>query len=246
MKTELVKTSNYERFRTALSAVEARGAPETCMLFVAGDPGFSKSIIVNKWAAEVKAVYLVAQPLWTPTRFLDALAMKLKIDMSGRRGEVYGRIVSAIAGANKPLIIDEVQRTLAHGAVTLDAIRALSDMTETTTVLVAGEAGVLSRIRRHGPIARRINRVVEFQAASLADVSLACEQNAEVDIADDLVAEIHRQSKGDMGAVVNAIATIERYSKRNGKRKAVLDDFAGKALVVDWQANLANNAHKGR
>ena len=247
MKKDLVKTSNYERFRTGITAVENRGAPETGMLLVIGLPGVSKSIIVNRWAVEVKAVYLCAAPLWTPTRFIDALAERLKVDASGRRQEVYGRIVGAIARARTPIVIDEVQRTLVNGALTLDAIRALSDLTETVVVLVAGDDGVLARIKRYPPIARRINRVVEFEEASLDDVALTCREKAEVEIADDLVAEIHRQSRGIMGHVINAIATVEYQCKRNGKRKATLADYHGKALVVDWQTQRpAQGAAGGR
>jgi len=247
VKKELVKTGNYERFRTAITAVENRGAPETGMLLVTGQPGVSKSVIVNRWAVEVKAIYLCAEVQWTPSRFLDALAEKLKVDSTGRRREVYGRVVGAIARSRAPLVIDEVQRTLINNAITLDAIRQLSDLTETVVVLVAGEDKVLVRVKRYPAIARRIYRLVEFQEASVEDVAQTCREKSEVEIADDLVAEVGRQSGGNMGHVINAIAAIELNCKRNGKRKATLADFQGKALVVDWQGQRpANGAARGR
>lgn len=246
MKKDLVKTSNYERFRTAITAVQGRGAPETGILLVTGEPGVSKSVIVNRWATEVKAIYLVAQPQWTPTRFTDALADRLKVDTSGRRSEVYGRIVGAIARSQAPIVIDEVQRTLHNNAVTLDAVRALSDLTETIVVLVAGEGRVLAKIKRYPPIARRIFRVIEFREASLDDVRQVCTEKAEVGISDDLSAEIHKQSGGIMGHVINAIATVEAFARRNEKRSVKLSDLAGKALVEDWQAQRSTAAAGGR
>ena len=242
MRKELVKTSNYERFRNAISAVENRGAPEASMLLVAGDPGFSKSIIVNRWAVEQRAIYLRAKVGWTPSRFLAELAEELKVEASGRSKEVFARIVAAIGKEQMPIIIDEVQHTLADGARVLEAVRDISDLTETIIVLVAGEERVQLRIARYPQISSRILRMVEFHAASLEDVRRCCEELAEVTIADDLVEEIHRQSAGRMRDVINAIAAVEQSAKRNGKKKVALADFAGKALVNHWQQRRAKPA----
>jgi len=242
MKNELVKTSNYERFRAAISAVEQRGAPEVSMLLVCGDPGFSKSIIVNKWAIDAKAVYLRAKTDWTPTRFLRELAFALGVERNGRSDEVFGRIVAAIAKSQSPLVIDEVQHTLPNRARTLEAIRDISDLTEIIVVLVAGEGRVLDRIALFPQIASRIHKVVNFEAASLDDVAACCSEMAEVEIAHDLVEEIRKQSGGRMRHVVNAIALIERAAKRSGKKKVAAADFEGKALVQDWQIRRQRSA----
>jgi DNA transposition AAA+ family ATPase len=237
MKKELVKTSNYERFRGAVAAVERRGAPEASMLLVVGHPGVSKSIIVNRWAVDTRAVYLRAKVDWTPARFLGELAEEMRVESGGRRKEVFARVVAAIGRTQVPLIIDEVQHALANGARTLEAVRDITDLTETIVVLVAGEDRVPARIARYPQIASRIARVVEFHEASVDDVAKSCRDLAEVEILPDLVQEIHRQSGGLMRHVVNAIALVEQDAKRNGKRKVGAADFAGKALVVDWQAH---------
>jgi len=242
MKKDLVKTSNYERFRTAVTAVEQRGAPEANMLLVVGDPGFSKSIIVNKWAVDSKAVYLRAKTDWTPTRFLRELAFELGVDRSGRSEEIFGRVTAAISRQQIPIVIDEVQHTLAHRARTLEAIRDVSDLTETIVVLVAGEPRVLDRISLFPQIASRVAKVVDFQAASIEDIERCCKELSEIDIARDLVEEIHKQSAGRMRHVINAIALIERAAKRNGQKKAHAADFAGKQLVYDWLARRPRGA----
>lgn len=235
MKKELVKTSNYERFRTAITAVEQRGAPEASLLLVVGDPGFSKSIIVNRWAVESKAVYLRAKVGWTPNRFLIELAEDLRIDTSGRAKEIFARIVAVVGKRQMPIVIDEVQHTLINGARVLEAVRDISDLTETIIVLVAGEERVLPRIARYPQISSRIGKVVEFERASIEDVTRCCKELADITIAPDLAAEIHRQSGGRMRDVINAIAIIERAAKRAGSTHVKAADFAGKALVHDWQ-----------
>lgn len=238
MKKELVKTSNYERYRTAISAVERRGAPEASWVLVAGHPGVSKSIIVNRWAVDTKAVYLRAKTDWTPNRFLEELAAELGVDMAGRRQEVYGRIVAAIGKQQLPLIVDEVQHTLREGARTLEAVRDISDLTETIVVLVAGSDDVLRKIGRFPQLSSRIARIVEFQLASVEDVERTCKELAEVDFARDLVEEIHRQTGGVMRPVINVIAAIDADAKRSGKKKVTLADYAGKTLTTDWSARM--------
>lgn len=242
MKKELVKTSNYERFRTAITAVERRGAPEACMLLVAGAPGMSKSIIVNRWAVETKAVYLRAKVNWTPSDFLKEVAELLGLDAGGRKKDVFARVVGAIGRQQCPLIVDEVQHCLDHGAKTLEAVRDISDLTETIVVLVAGEDRVQAKIARYPQIASRIARVVEIGPSTAADIEKACRELSEVEIGADLAAEIHRQTGGRMRDVINAIAHVEQDAKRNGKKKAVLADYAGKALVHDWQTRRPRGA----
>lgn len=234
MKKGLVKTSNYERFRSAITAVEQRGAAEASLLLVVGDPGFSKSIIVNHWAIESKAIYLRAKVDWSPAKFLRELATELRVD--GSRAEIFGRVVAAIGRNQTPLVIDEVQHCLANGAKTLEAVRDISDLTETLVVLVAGEERVQAKIARYAQIASRIAKVAEFFPASVEDVGRFCKEMADIPIADDLVEEIRRQSNGRARDVVNAIATVERAAKRSGAKKVSAADFAGKALVYDWQA----------
>lgn len=236
MKKELVKTSNYERFRTGVTAVENRGAAEASLMLVVGEPGFSKSVIVERWAVEKKAVYLRAKVEWTPSRFLGELAESLAVDTGGKTKEVFGRVISAIGRNQTPIVVDEVQHTLANRARVLEAIRDISDLTETLVVLVAGEERVLPKIARFPQIRSRIAKVVEFMPATVDDIARCCAELAGVEVARDLVEEIHRQTDGRMRDAINAIARIEQAAKRNGQKKVNAADFAGKALVEDWQA----------
>jgi DNA transposition AAA+ family ATPase len=246
VKKELVKTKNYELFRTGITAVEQRGAAEASLMLVVGEPGFSKSIVVEQWAVQVKAVYLRAKVEWTPSRFQHELAEALAVDTSGRAKEVFGRIISAIGRNQTPIVIDEVQHTLANRARVLEAVRDISDLTETIIVLVAGEERVLPRIARFPQISSRIAKVVEFAPAPIEDVARCCAELASVQIADDLVREVHRQANGRMRDVINAIARVEQVAKRNGQKKVSLADFQGKALVEDWQARRPTAGRGGK
>lgn len=240
----LVKTKNYELFRTGLTAVEQRGAAEASLMLVVGDPGFSKSVVVERWAVEKKAVYLRAKVEWTPSRFLAELADALGVDTSGRSKEIFGRVISAIGRNQVPIVIDEVQHTLANRARVLEAVRDISDLTETIIVLVAGEERVLPKIARFPQISSRVAKVVEFLPADLDDIVACARDLAEIPFDRELCEEIRKQSKGRMRDVINAIARVERHCKRGNLSKARMADFAGKALVEDWSGKLGR-AGKG-
>lgn len=235
MKKSFVKTSNYERFQEGLSALEGRGAAEASLLLVTGEAGFGKSETVDRWAVQTGAAYLRAKVEWTPHYFMIDLAEALKIDGRGRSKDVFGRIAGVLGAQQIPLVVDEIEHCLRDGAKVLEAIRDLSDLTEVTVVMVGMEQ-VQARIARYPQIASRIAHVVNFGPATLDDVKLACAQLAEISIAHDLAEEIHKQAKGRMREVMNAIALVERDTVRNGAKAVALADMVGRPLTLDWQS----------
>ncbi len=236
MKRTFVKTiANYERFRTGISAVEARGAAEASMLLVTGEAGYGKSETVDHWAVHNNATYLRAKVEWTPHYFMGELAEALKLDTRGRAKDVFARIAGVLGGQQIPLVIDEVEHCLRDGAQVLEAVRDLSDLTEVMVILVGMEQ-VQARIARHAQISSRIAKVVTFQPATVDDVAELCKHLAEIEIAADLVAEIQRQSGGRVREIMNAIAHVEQLTRRNGAARATLADMAGQTLTHDWQA----------
>lgn len=235
MKNVFVKTSNYERFRTGITAVEERGAAEASLMLVTGEAGYGKSETVDQWAIQSGAAYLRAKVEWTPRYFMRELAEHLKIDARGQAKDIFARISGYIGAQQIPIVIDEVEHCLRDSAQVLEAIRDLSDLTEVMVILVGMEQAQ-AKIARHAQISSRIARVVEFQPASLDDVTLSCRQLAEVEILPELVSEIHRQAGGRMREIMNAIAICERTAKRNGLPQIGLQEMAGQTLTHDWQA----------
>lgn len=238
MKKRFVKTGNYERFQAAVLAVEGRGAPEAGWLLVYGDPARGKSTIVDRWAVEKSAVYLRAKEQWTPTFFMAELAEKLHTEDAGRAKDRFQHVVAKIGREQISIVIDEVQHALRDNAAVLEVLRDITDLTESVAILVAGVENVQKRLERpqFKQIASRIFDRVEFAPNSVDDTVLACRELAEVEIADDLVTEIHRQSGGLMRGIVNAISKVEQLAERNKLQRVALADMAGRELVSDWKS----------
>lgn len=236
MKKVFVKTSNYERLQAAIRFVEDRGAPETSWLLVDGTPGFGKTDTIAEWVTKTGAIYIRAKEGYTRSFFLDELADKLNVESTGSRKDRFQRITGRLLVTGMSIVLDEVQHCLPNGASVLEALRDVTDITETIAVLVAGEEKVQRRIARYQQLSRRIRETVEFCPLTEEDTLMLCRGLADVEIAPDLIAEIHRQSKGRADAIVNAIATVEGQAKRNRTTVVTLADMKGQELVHDWQA----------
>lgn len=234
MKHGFVKTKNYQKFQEGLAAVDGRGAAESSLLLVTGEAGYGKSETVDQWAVLSGAAYLRAKTHWTPKVFLTELAGNLKVDSSGKSDQIFARVTGHIGRNETPIVIDEVDHCLRDNASVLEAVRDLSDLTEVVVVLVGMEK-VQAKISKFLQISSRIAHVVTFGPATIEDVIMTCQQKCEVKVSEDLATEIHRQSKGRMREIMNAIAMIEREASLNGLKEINLKHLAGRQLTLDWQ-----------
>lgn len=234
MKPVFVKTNNYERFQKGLAAVEGRGAQESSLLLVTGEAGYGKSETVDQWAVQVGAAYLRAKTHWTPKVFLKELAGNLKVDQSGNSDQIFARVSGYIGRNQTPIVIDEVDHCLRDNALVLEAVRDLTDLTEVIAVLV-GMDKVQAKISKFLQLSSRIAHVVTFIPSTIEDTIMTCAQKCEVKVANDLATEIHRQSKGRMREIMNAIALIEREASLNGLSEISLKQIGNRQLTLDWQ-----------
>ena len=239
MKKAFVETTNVERFRAALKAVEQRGAPEASWLLVSGDPALGKSTTVKQWAARNRSVYLRAKELWTPGFFIRDLAAELGEDDEGSLKSVFDRVIARIGHTQATIIVDEVQHCLRNNAAVLEELRDITDTTETMAVLVTGVEQVQSRIGKHAQISSRIARVVDFRPSTVEDIGLMCAELCEVAVSPDAVALVHQQAAGRMRQTMNALVAIEAIARRNKLATVTAADLQGVALVQDWRVKRA-------
>lgn len=238
MKKAFVQNSNYVRFVEAVKAVEQRGAREASILLLTGPAGLGKSETVDRFAMDTNAIYLRAKETWTKRGLLAEMADCLKLSTSGNNQEIQARIIGHVAARQTPIVIDEAEFTVRTTASILECVRDISDLTEVLVVLVGMET-IESRIARYPQISSRIAQVVHFRPLTEQDVRLTALQLAEVKIAEDAVAELHRQSEGRMRLVMNGIATVERLAKANGLSEIGASQLKDVVLCHDWQGRRA-------
>lgn len=234
MKKGFVITENFRRLAEAEKAVAKRGAREAGLVIVKGPYGVGKSEIVERWAADNGAVFLRCMETWTKRALLDAMADRMGLDNRGRNSEVQARIIGRLAVDMVPLIFDEADFLIRSTASLLEVVRDITDMTGVVCLLVGMER-LGDKLARHGHIASRVARVVEFQRLSAADVQATCAKLCEVALAPDVVEAVRVQSDGRMRLVLNAIANIEEWSKANGWAKVGPENIKGLALCVEFR-----------
>lgn len=233
MKKGFVQTENFKRLKEAEKLVARRGAREAGLVIVRGVYGIGKSELTERWAADSGYVFVRAKETWTKRALLDELADKMGLAKHGRNQEVQARIIGKIAVDMVPIIVDEADFLVRSTASLLEVLRDITDLTGTMCFLV-GMEHFPHKVARYEHIASRVAKVVEFETLSLADVKATIAVKAEVKIDDGLITEIHRQAKGRMRLVLNAIANIEQWAGANSWTSVSTSQVAGKQLCTEF------------
>lgn len=236
MKHSFAQTSNVRAFQQAVAVLERRGAPEASFALVTGEPGHGKSRIGQWWATQQRAAFIRLKTRSTPLWFFTELARKLgETAPAWRWRDLSAQVIELQARNPTPIVVDEVEHGLRDNAAVIEALRDVTDLTD-TPVLLLGREHVPSALRAHKQIWTRISSHVVFGPLSLEDVSLCFETLSEVEAAPDVIVEIHAQSEGRVRLVLNAIKTVERIGLK-AKRAVTAADIADLDLTLERAKN---------
>lgn len=244
MKKGFVQTENFKRLKEAEKLVAKRGAREAGLVIVKGVFGIGKSELTERWAADSGYVFVRAKETWTKRALLDELAEKMGLAKGGRNQEVQARIIGKVAVDMVPLIVDEADFLVRSTASLLEVLRDITDLTGTMCFLVGMEQFPM-KVARYQHIASRVAKVVELETLSLTDVKTTVAAKAEVAMDDDVIAEMHRQSRGRMRLVLNAIANVEQWAQANSWKAITLKHLDGKALCTEFNGMPLGKKREG-
>lgn len=242
MRPNFVKTSNVLRFNAALSALDKRGAREACIVVVDGQPGLGKTASLTRFAAQEEAIYLRCKKEFKPNWFLNELLEQLRQEpphsfekkfQLALKTLMQRQAAAATKGKRFALIVDEADHVSSNMRI-METIRDLSDMVEMPTILV-GMGKIRSNLTRFPQIASRISQYVQFEVANLEDVRLLFQEKCEIAVEDDLIQYVAKVTGGYNREIMEAIAIVERFGKRQtlGERGLTLLDMAGQHIAND-------------
>jgi DNA transposition AAA+ family ATPase len=236
MKKHFVKNANYRRFMTGITRIERRGAEESSLILVYGPPGVGKTRTVNHYGAMTDAITVPGMHGMNVAYVRDCLKDASGIDIRGRWAESKA-LKEFFREYRYPIIFDEAQHGLTDKGACIEYLRAITDHAEVPLVLVC-HTSEAKRFSKHDHQATRIGVVCELEIATLEDCAQYIDELAEVEIAADLRAEIHRQSNGRYRLMKDAVTTVEQYAAKMGKSSISLDDARGVKLCEDLQKKL--------
>jgi hypothetical protein len=229
MYPKFATTANVKRFLGGIDELQRRGSSEASWLIALGEPGLGKTRTLMWWATQQDAVYLRAKSNWRPHWMLSELVAALGQQPAHKIADLNDQALSALARSKAALVIDEA-RNMLHDPRLFETVRDLTDIVEMPFIL-GGEDFVLGRLAARFPqISSRITVPVSFELATVDDVRVCCDTLCEVPVADDLVAEIHRQSEGYYREIKNAIAVVEAAGKRHRGKPVAAADMQGQPL----------------
>lgn len=243
MKPAFVETGNVAAFRGRFQALERRGAEEACLMIVDGPPGLGKTTTLTHWVAQTGAIYLRACKEWTPSWFLNDLLSEFRIAPQHSYQRRYKQALEAMLGRQTmcehqrktfAVVIDEADH-ISRSSRIMESIRDFSDNGDIVFVLV-GMGKIRDNLVAFPQVSSRVAQYCRFDKASLADVRAFADGLCEVPVADDLVGFIHHVTQGYNREIKEALASVERFGRRNGAgegKPVQLGHLAGQPLVND-------------
>jgi Cdc6-like AAA superfamily ATPase len=249
MIKNLVPISNFSALMIGHKTLDTRGATEASFMLVTSAPGIGKTAAL-KWLASQKKkrhyVYLRAKVTWSVWWFLTDLLEACGMPPDYRNGNMFRKILAHLKSRPETvLIIDECEHALENKKV-IETVRGLSDEAD-VSVILAGMDKAQHSIEAYPQLSSRLAAVVNFQPATIEDAkNIAMTLLEGVTIGDCLIAEVHRQCKGQMRILLNILARCEAEAKDKGISTLTLEDMAGKQLTHDWRAERPVLASKAK
>lgn len=238
MKFKYVKTSNHEKFKTALSAVGKGAAREALGILLTGEPGTGKSRCMDHIGSECNAIYIEGLPGMTITYVRDFLAYELSVQ--GGSKFVQQKAIQDVFNDRRPLVIfDEAQHGLPKKAECIEYLRRIVEKAGCILVLVCHNSEKHRFGEHHlAHIATRISAVVEFKSANLADCQLYLNDLCEVGVDEGVAKQVLEQSRGRYRLMANACSTLEVLAAKLRKSALVQEDVKGFLLCEDAMKSL--------
>lgn len=196
-----------DRLRNRPDGIDGIG----CMF---GPSGYGKSFSASVVVAETDARWVEVKSSWTKKKFLQEVAKQLGVPTFGTMTDLSEAVGEELARSQRLLIVDECDILADKNAI--EVVRELY-MNSGAPIILIGEEKLPAKIKRWERLATRISLWVPAQPATLEDArELAGMYLDKIQIADDLLAHITKECRGQLRRMVNACYDVEILAVRAG------------------------------
>lgn len=223
MRSKIVPVTNVARLAEAGDALLNRAPGMPGMGLCYGASGLGKTTAIAWLATRQHGVFVRAMATSTPTSLLDTICRELNIASRARVAQTVEAIVGKLAETGRPLFVDEADYVVGQSRL-VDTLRDLHDLASVPVILI-GMSGIDRRISLSPQLSGRMAQWVEFQPASNDDAKQLAKELCEVNVADDLVAELHTRAAGSVRNIVVGLGKIEQFARSRGSNKLALADW---------------------
>lgn len=195
-----------------------------------GPSGYGKSTAAAITANRFEAVYVEAKSSWSRKATYLAILKEMGIVPAKTIYGMAEQVAEQLALSRKPLIVDEFDYLLKNG--TVEIIRDIYEASR-AAIMIIGEENLPTRLRQWERFHGRVMNFAQAQPPSLADARALCDLYVDgVDIADDLLAKVHKEAKGSVRRICVNLEYIREEAADNGLARADMAFWGDKALFT--------------
>jgi DNA transposition AAA+ family ATPase len=195
-----------------------------------GPSGFGKSSAAAVAVTQTGAYCVQAQSSWTRKAFFLALLKVMGIAPAKTLYEMGEQIAVQLVTSGKALIIDEADHLVAKGII--ESVRDIYEATLTPVMLI-GEENLPGSLKRWERIHGRVLEFVPAQPASFDDAKALRAMFAKrIIVADDLLALVHRESKGSVRRICVNLERIQSVAQTDGRTEMDLAAWGERSLYT--------------
>ena len=176
-----------------------------------GETGLGKTTATAWFAIQHDAYYVRSMAAWrTPSALLRAVCRELEIPPKRYIGDMLDTITNTLSRENRPLFIDEADYLVRFPDMR-DTIMDLQDMS-TVPIILVGMKDIKSEIKKSEKFDNRFLIDVEFKPLDQGDARLLTDQLCEVNVSDDLLADLFKYAKGNTRRITTGLYRIEQVA----------------------------------
>lgn len=219
----------------AIEAVLHRPPGLPGFLCFSGEAGSGKSTLIERIACDYDAAFLYLPPLGSAaigSWLLRELAAEFGREPSRYTNENYRMIIEAERRESKMIMVDECENGLRGNGI--EVLRSIHDLTGCPIVL-CGMQGLPRRLKALPQLLSRVSSWIEMQPPTPADCRLLADKLSEVEIADDLLAELREKTRGVVRSFVVGLAQISEFAKRRGLRSVDAAQWARRSFTLSQE-----------
>lgn len=235
--------SSQMKLTHALRSCASRGAAEASWVLAEGDWGYGKSRQLMRLAVQHRDthVYVRAQSHWSVNEMLVVLCEALGIDDAWRTAAMFRNILAEVMRRDQLTIIMDEFQLIAGKPTLVETLRGITDVSE-CMLLIGANRGCYATLNRYQQVRSRIYEMVPFGPVTEADVKLIVKGLSEVDLADDMIAHLHKETAGRLRDVLNALGRVDAAMKTH-RGAVTLEAWGKNKLLGDTRLQLvASNA----
>ena len=224
MKSQVVQTENMNSLQTAFARLGDRSQDIPRMGLVFGFAGAGKTTATARTAVSAGALYLRCSPVWTPSGVLDDLAKELRVNTYRRNQATLRAVVDVLDQSRRAVFLDDCDQLFVcnEPLKLFESIRYIHDQAN-VPLLFVGQETFESKIRRWEQPQRRISEIIEFKPLSLDDAAAIAQARCEVEVTEDLLAQLHKECDGSCGRIVVGLSAIEKLGRQQEIKRVDLD-----------------------